>query len=242
MTYSDITIPTSWAPLLHRYAPEAKRFLGEVTHNLDKRAATGETVYPHANQILAAMELTPPEAVKVVIIGQDPYHGPGQANGLAFSVAPGCKIPPSLHNIFAELAADIGGPEPQNGDLTPWAKQGVLLLNTTLTVRKGAPGSHRAIGWTPFVKEVLESLIAYRLNNIEPYPISLLWGTHAQQIFSEMISPEDGLPTICSTHPSPFSTMRKGGAVPAFVGSRPFSRANAYLREVGLSPINWTLN
>jgi uracil-DNA glycosylase len=182
-------------------------------------------VYPPQDQVFAAFDLTPYEQTRVVILGQDPYHGPGQAHGLCFSVPPRVKIPPSLANIFTELAADLGCPQPRDGDLSPWAKQGVLLLNTTLTVREGQAGSHQGRGWELFTDQVLH------LINQRPNPVVfVLWGAAARRK-AKMIDPRHHI--IESAHPSPLSAHR------GFFGSRPFSRTNAVLTASGQSPIEW---
>ena len=187
-----------------------------------------ETVYPPREQLFTAFALTPPERVRVVILGQDPYHGPGQAMGLAFSVAPGVKLPPSLKNIFRELGADVGCPAPASGNLNAWAEQGVLLLNTVLTVRAGAAGSHGALGWQAFTDLVIGSMAALS------QPIAfVLWGSQAQKK-AELVLPAQGPRLILSApHPSPLSAYR------GFFGSRPFSQVNDFLTAHGEAPIRW---
>lgn len=198
---------------------------------------SGLTIYPPQSQIFQALTLTPPEKVKVVIVGQDPYHGPSQANGLAFSVSPGIPIPPSLRNIFRELHEDIGAKIPDSGDLTPWAKQGVLLLNTVLTVQGGTPNSHKDWGWQEFVLEV------FRLCVTLPQPtVFLLWGRQAQTFVSGLSL--DKLPNkrvLCSSHPSPLGAGKGSAGVPAFLGSKPFSKTNRLLKEMGAEPIEWEI-
>jgi len=188
------------------------------------------TVYPPAEKVFATLQLTPPERVKAVILGQDPYHGPGQANGLAFSVNPGVQLPPSLRNIFAELESDIGCvPPANNGDLTAWAKQGVLLLNTSLTVEEGKAGSHSKIGWQNFTKGIISACAQL------PQPIVfILWGAHAQELGSA-VGESPTKKKLMSPHPSPLSAYR------GFFGSKPFSNANQLLMEMGGEPIDWTL-
>ena len=189
-----------------------------------------ETVYPPREQLFRAFDLTPPDRVRVVILGQDPYHGPGQAMGLAFSVAEGVKLPPSLRNIFQELSADLGCPAPVCGDLTFWAEQGVLLLNTVLTVHSGHANSHSSLGWQAFTDQVIASLADL------PQPIAfVLWGAQAQKK-EILIQPACGPRLVLSgPHPSPLSAYR------GFFGSRPFSRINAFLSQQGATPIRWTL-
>jgi uracil-DNA glycosylase len=164
--------------------------------------------------------------VKVVIIGQDPYHGPGQANGLCFSVKDGVRMPPSLTNIFKEINADLGKPMPGTGDLERWARQGVLLLNATLTVRASTPGSHQNKGWGIFTDAVIRNISEHR-----DHIVYLLWGAYAQRK-GELIDRSRNL-VLASAHPSPFSADR------GFFGSRHFSKANAYLRQHGIGEIGW---
>lgn len=185
-------------------------------------------IYPDQNDIFNALHYTPYQDTKVVILGQDPYHGPGQAHGLSFSVKPGVKVPPSLQNIFKELHADLGCPIPENGYLVKWAKQGVLLLNSVLTVRAGEPNSHKNLGWETFTDKVIETLN----HRVEPV-VFILWGKFAQQ--KQQLITSDRHFIIQSPHPSPFSANR------GFFGSRPFSKTNKFLREAGLQEIDWEL-
>jgi len=209
--------------------------------SLDKRAEelrrTGTPVYPPRDSVFRAFELTPPERVKVVIIGQDPYHGAGQANGLAFSVSPGVTPPPSLANIFKELAADLGVSTPSSGDLTSWAEQGVLLLNTVLTVEQGRPNSHKDWGWQQFTSAIL------RACGELPQPVVfVLWGGQARNVFRD-----SGVKTgptkriVVSSHPSPLGAAKGSAGIPAFLGSRPFSTVNHLLEMMGTEPISWAL-
>ena len=189
------------------------------------------------------MELTPPDAVRCVIVGQDPYHTPGVANGLAFSANPGCKIPPSLRNVFKELASDMGCPMPTSPDLTPWASQGVLLLNTALTVRAGAAGSHSKWGWQSVTEEILRVCYAELPQGV----MFLLWGRHAQAAAQKAgiaLSDEKAYPrkcAFCSSHPSPLGASKGSAEIPAFLGSRPFSKTNAFLKSAGVPEIQWEL-
>ncbi|MCS6776298.1 MAG: uracil-DNA glycosylase [Chloroherpetonaceae bacterium] len=186
------------------------------------------TVYPPENEVFAALEVTPYARVAAVILGQDPYHGPGQAHGLSFSVRPGVRPPPSLKNILKELHADLGVPVPEHGCLTRWAEQGVLLLNTVLTVRAGEPLSHRGRGWETFTDAIIWQL------NARPDPVVfVLWGAPAQQ--KTRIIDATRHPVITAPHPSPLSA-RSG-----FFGSRPFSRVNTALRALGRAEIDWRL-
>lgn len=187
------------------------------------------TVYPSKENLFQALKLTSYEHTKVVILGQDPYHGPGQAHGLSFSVLPGVRIPPSLVNIYKELHSDLGVPIPNNGYLVPWAKQGVLLLNTVMTVRDGQANSHKGLGWERFTDAVIE-----KLNEREKPVVFILWGSHAQKK-GAFIDRHKHL-VLESVHPSPLSAHR------GFFGSRPFSKANAFLASQGMEPIDWTLS
>ncbi|MGM7703182.1 uracil-DNA glycosylase [Pseudalkalibacillus sp. Hm43] len=186
------------------------------------------TVFPDMYDIFNALHYTSYEDAKVVLIGQDPYHGPGQAHGLSFSVQPGVRQPPSLKNIFKELQADLGHDIPNHGSLLHWAKQGVLLLNTVLTVRKKEPNSHKGLGWEQFTNSVIQTL-----NEREKPVVFLLWGRHAQAK-EELITNGHHL-ILKSPHPSPFSANK------GFFGSRPFSKINMFLRENGMEEIDWRI-
>lgn len=183
-------------------------------------------VYPPAASIFAAFDASPFSETKVVIIGQDPYHGPGQANGLCFSVSPGIDMPPSLRNIFKEVSADTGAPMPADGDLTRWARQGVLLLNSSLTVREHQPKSHSGIGWERLTDAAVR-MLATKRDNI----VFILWGSDAIRK-GEFIDRSRHL-VLTSPHPSPLSAHR------GFFGNRHFSRANEYLAAHGKTPIVW---
>ncbi len=184
------------------------------------------TVYPPRNYIFNALKLTPFENVKVVIMGQDPYHGEGEAHGLSFSVQKGIKVPPSLQNIYKELYDDLGVPIRHDGDLTGWALEGVLLLNAVLTVLKDQPASHRNLGW-----EKLTDYIIQLINEKEEPVVFILWGNFAKEKRKYITNPKHYI--ITSPHPSPFSA-RNG-----FFGSRPFSKCNDYLISQGISPVHW---
>ncbi len=186
------------------------------------------TIYPQMNDIYNALNYTPYKSVKAVILGQDPYHGPNQAHGLSFSVQPGVKPPPSLENIFTELENDLGIQRPNHGYLIDWANEGVLLLNTVLTVRAGQAHSHRGIGWENFTNRVIEVL------NEKEHPIVyILWGKAAQSKIPLIDQNKHFI--IQSAHPSPLSAHR------GFFGSRPFSRTNDWLVKHGIEPIDWTI-
>lgn len=199
---------------------------------LDAEAAAGKQVYPPAADRFRALELTPLPAVRVVILGQDPYHGPGQAHGLSFSVRPGVKVPPSLANIYRELHADLGLVAPRHGCLEPWAKAGVLLLNTVMTVEGGRAASHRGRGWEAFTDAVIRAVAA------KPGPVVfLLWGAQAQAKagFVRTVAQGGEHLVLSAPHPSPLSAYK------GWFGSRPFSRANAFLEQHGAAPIDWAL-
>ena len=217
----------AWAPLLKNY------FSSDNFSFLAKRveeAYAGKEVYPPRKELFTALQLTPPEKVRVIVLGQDPYHEPGQAHGLAFSVKAGTRLPPSLRNIYKELEADIGLPPAEGGDLSSWAKQGVLLLNTVLTVEQGKANSHAAFGWQAFTDEVIKA--AAKL----PQPIAaVLWGAPAQKK-EELLKETSGPRLIIKApHPSPLSAYR------GFFGSRPFSQINRFLLANGEKAIDWKL-
>lgn len=223
MTQQILT--NDWEPLLRKqfalpYYKNLRTFLK------DEYAA--KTIYPPMNDIFNALHYTPFQHVKVVILGQDPYHGPNQAHGLSFSVQRGVPMPPSLKNIWKELASDLGCEIPSHGNLIKWAKQGVLLLNTTLTVEKGKAFSHRGKGWGMFTDEIIRTL-----NDKEQPIVYILWGKAAQQ--KVKLIDTDKHYIITSPHPSPLSAYR------GFFGSHPFSAANAYLKRSNQEPIDWAI-
>lgn len=224
---SDLLVDASWQK---RLAPEfAQPYMAQLLDFVARERSRGVSVYPPAEQVLAALRWTPYDQVKVVIIGQDPYHGPGQANGLAFGVAKGVAIPPSLRNIYQELQRDVGIPIPKHGCLQAWARQGVLLLNTTLTVEDGQPRSHDKQGWERFTDAVVAQL------GLHPSPlVFLLWGKAAQLKVAGMRKDPHHL-ILTAPHPSPLSAYQ------GFVGCRHFSQANAFLQEHGISPIDWAI-
>ena len=219
----DVKIAESWKPLLQ---PEFDKAYFSDLVNFVKTEYSQQTVYPPGPEIFAAFDHCPLDQVKVVIIGQDPYHGPGQANGLCFSVKDSIRKPPSLVNIFKEFRNDLGKPIPESGNLERWAEQGVLLLNATLTVRASSPGSHQKKGWEQFTDSVIQLLSTSKQGLV-----FILWGSYAQQK-GQVIDDSKHL-VLKSPHPSPFSADR------GFFGSKPFSRTNAYLKESGLNEIDW---
>ncbi|MFY4776072.1 uracil-DNA glycosylase [Metabacillus sp. RGM 3146] len=218
-------LQNDWQPLLETQFQEP--YYIKLREFLKQEYQSG-TTYPDQYDIFNALHCTSYEEVKAVILGQDPYHGHGQAHGLSFSVTPGVKIPPSLRNIFIELEDDIGCSAPGHGSLIKWAKEGVLLLNTVLTVRSGEANSHKGIGWERFTDEIIQVL-----NKREKPVVFILWGKHAQ-VKTEMIDSNKHF-IIESPHPSPFSASR------GFFGSKPFSKTNAYLKEMGLNEIDWCI-
>ncbi len=196
---------------------------------LSSEKSSGKIIYPPEEHIFSGFKLTPFNAVKVVILGQDPYHGLGQAHGLSFSVQPGVRLPPSLVNIYKELASDVGIERPTHGCLESWAKQGVLLLNAVLTVEADKPGSHAGKGWEEVTDAAIRQLSKKRSNLV-----FILWGSYAQKK-SALIDGRKHL-ILKSVHPSPLSSYR------GFFGSKPFSKANAYLVSKGLTPIDWQIS
>jgi uracil-DNA glycosylase len=219
-----------WAPWLQRWRASAD---GQATlAAVDARVAAGAVVYPA--DPLAALRLTPRASTRVLILGQDPYHGPGQAEGLAFSVPPGCRVPPSLRNIHAELQREFGLAPPGHGCLRAWAAQGVLLLNTTLTVEDGAAASHSSLGW-----QSLTSLICQALCDLRQPLVVLLWGAHAQRHWRQASAGRPAaLAVLTANHPSPLSARR---LPEPFIGCGHFGLANRALQAAGLSPLDWAL-
>lgn len=225
-TAATIRLHESWRIALTEELA-SPRMAALKTFLLAERAA-GKIIHPAGSQWFAALDLTPLEAVRAVILGQDPYHGPGQAHGLAFSVRPGVRPPPSLINIYKEMQADLGIPPARHGHLEHWARQGVLLLNSVLTVEQGLAASHQGRGWEGFTDAVI------RLVNARAEPaVFLLWGAHAQK--KAAFVDQERHCVIRSAHPSPLSAHN------GFFGSRPFSRANAFLTSHGQPPIDWAL-
>ena len=221
------TLPPAWQALFKDELQ--KPYWLSLEQRLSAAYESG-TVYPPAQQLFAAFEQTPPARVRAVILGQDPYHEPGQANGLAFSVNPGVKLPPSLQNIYKELEADLGVPAAKSGNLTSWARQGVFLLNTVLSVRAHAANSHKDLGWQTFTDAVIAALAAL------PQPVAfVLWGAQAQKKAALVKKSPHPRLILESPHPSPLSAYR------GFFGSRPFSQINAFLVSYGFSPVDWKI-
>lgn len=222
-------IPDSWRDALEPVlaSPEARRLGGF----LSAQEAAGKRIFPPQGTRLRALELTPLEAVKVVILGQDPYHGAGQAHGLAFSVEPGVRTPPSLVNIYKELKADLDLPIPAHGNLENWARQGVLLLNNALTVEEALPGSHHKRGW----EEITDAVVAAVAARQTPC-VFMLWGSHAQKKAARVTALEEGPHLVLKApHPSPLS------AYAGFLGCKHFSQANAFLEATGRGAVDWRL-
>lgn len=227
---AEIKLHSSWLEPLRNEFDSAYMQALKAWLLAEKHA--GKHIFPKGSEWFRALDLTPLEEVRVVILGQDPYHGPGQAHGLCFSVQPDVRIPPSLVNIYKELEADLGIPRARHGFLEHWARQGVLLLNSVLTVQMGMAASHQGKGWERFTDAVI------RLVNAKPDPVVfMLWGSHAQKKAAAVDSVDKGGRHLVlrSPHPSPLSAHN------GFFGSRHFSQANAFLAQHGRSPIDWAL-
>ncbi len=219
-----VKIDPSWLRFLQNEFAEP--YMADLMHFLESEYAQGKVIYPRKSDYFRALNLTPLEQVKVVILGQDPYHGSGQAHGLSFSVPKGVAPPPSLVNIFKELKSDLGMTPPKHGHLEGWAKEGVLLLNSVLTVEDGCAGSHAHKGWERFTDRVIEVISREREG-----VVFILWGAYAQKK-GGMIDRKKHM-VLSSPHPSPLSAHR------GFLGSKPFSLANQYLKTKGAPPVNW---
>ena len=223
----DVKIEQSWKNALA--CEFDKPYFASLVRFLHEEKAAGKTIFPPGSQIFKAFDLTPLSKVKVVILGQDPYHGEGQAHGLCFSVQKGVEPPPSLKNMFKELNSDIGMAIPNHGELTKWAKQGVLMLNTVLTVRKGMANSHRGMGWETFTDRVIEFL------NVREKPIVfLLWGSPARAKKKLITNPKHVI--LETVHPSPLSAYN------GFFGCKHFSKTNEILKSIGSAEIDWSLD
>ncbi|WP_226664882.1 uracil-DNA glycosylase [Microbulbifer aggregans] len=223
---ANVKIHPTWYAVLQ---PEFnKPYMAELRGFLQQEKQAGKNIFPPGGQIFNAFNSTPFDQVKVVILGQDPYHGAGQAHGLCFSVMPGVRIPPSLQNIYKELASDLGITPPTHGCLQPWAEQGVLLLNATLTVEESRAGAHQGRGWEQFTDAAVHALAEQRDGLV-----FILWGSYAQKKGS-FIDRNRHL-VLRAPHPSPLSAHR------GFFGTRPFSQANQWLEQHGEAPVNWAL-
>ena len=222
----DVRIEASWKDVLE---DEFKKpYFRQITDHIKTERVQGKTIYPPGQLIFNAFQQTPVERVKVVILGQDPYHGPGQAMGLSFSVPGGVSQPPSLINIFKELNDDVGVPLPNHGDLTKWAQQGVMLLNASLTVRAGEPMSHSKIGWHIFTNCVIS-----KISELQENVVFLLWGKFAQEKTGLIDLKKHHI--LKAPHPSPLSAQT------GFFGCKHFSKTNTWLMNKGLDPINWSI-
>ena len=221
----DVKIDETWKKNLKEEF--AKPYFENIVLHLKTERSQGKVIYPPGSLIFNAFNTTPLDKVKVVILGQDPYHGPHQAHGLCFSVQNGVPPPPSLVNIFKELHDDIGVRIPANGDLTKWARQGVFLLNASLTVRAGEPMSHSKIGWAQFTDIVIR-----KISDLKDHVVFLLWGKFAQE--KKILIDESKHLVLKAAHPSPLS-------VTGFSGCRHFSKTNEYLVKNGIDPVDWTL-
>ena len=223
---ADIRLEASWKSRIGDWF--ARDDMRALSAFLRQRMAAAATIYPPGGEIFAAFDATPFDAVKVVILGQDPYHGPGQAHGLCFSVRPGVPVPPSLDNIYKELARDTGFVRPDHGCLLPWTRRGVLLLNSVLTVEAGQPGSHQGKGWEGFTDHVVDVL-----NREREQLVFLLWGSYAQKKGAVIDARRHRV--LKAPHPSPLSAHR------GFLGCGHFSAANQSLARSGQAPIDWAL-
>ena len=225
---TDRAVKLNSAWLAHLESEFGQDYMQSLRQFLRNEKSRGKQIFPPGEQIFNALNTTPLDSVKVVILGQDPYHGPGQAHGLCFSVLPGVAVPPSLKNIFKELKADLGVPIPSHGNLQSWAEQGVLLLNAVLTVEKAMAASHQGKGWEQFTDRVVEVV-----NQSKEQVVFLLWGSYAQK--KGLIIDRKRHNVLQSTHPSPLSAYR------GFLGCQHFSQVNQYLEKTGQQPIDWTL-
>lgn len=219
----DIKLEASWKKVLE--SEFGKPYFSALTEKVRAAYVQG-SVYPSPKLVFHALDLCPFDTVRVVILGQDPYHGAGQAHGLSFSVPEGIRIPPSLKNIYKEITDDLGIPTPSSGNLEHWATQGVLLLNATLTVQNGQPASHQGWGWETFTDAIIKTI-----SDNKEHVVFLLWGNYARA--KKSLIDSDRHLILEATHPSPFS------AHSGFLGSKHFSQTNSYLEEHGQPPINW---
>lgn len=226
MAEGEVKLEESWK---HALGPEfSNPYMGELKRFLVAEKQAGKRIFPKGSEYFRALDLTPLDEVKVVILGQDPYHGFGQAHGLCFSVKPGVRIPPSLVNIYKEMETDLGIPPARHGFLEHWAEQGVLLLNSVLTVEESQAASHQGKGWERFTDAVIRAV-----NDECDGVVFILWGSYAQKK-AAFVDQQRHL-VLKSAHPSPLSAHN------GFLGSRPFSKANAYLQSIGKDPVDWRL-
>lgn len=223
---ANVQLDPSWRA---RLEPEfSKPYMKKLKSFLVEQRNAKKTIFPKAKEFFAALDATPFDRVKIVFLGQDPYHGPGQAHGLCFSVQPGVRPPPSLQNIYKELSMDVGFRPVKHGYLRHWAEQGVLLLNATLSVESGKAGSHQGQGWEEFTDEIIE-----RVNREREHVVFMLWGSYAQKKGARINSERHLI--LMAPHPSPLSAHK------GFLGCRHFSQANDYLVKTGQQPIDWQL-
>ncbi|MEB3766647.1 uracil-DNA glycosylase [Acinetobacter sp. MD2] len=225
---NKVQLDDSWKHALQEFLVGAQ--MEQLRHFLVAQKQDNKTIYPPSHLIFNALNITPIDQVKVVILGQDPYHGANQAHGLSFSVQKGLAIPPSLRNIFHELHSDLGVVSPKHGDLTQWAQQGVLLLNSVLTVEEAQPTSHQNQGWEAFTDHIIDVL-----NEQREHIVFILWGAYAQRKGRRI--DRDRHLVLTAVHPSPLAANRGG-----FFGCKAFSKTNDYLTQQGIAPINWQLD
>lgn len=223
----NIKLSDGWAN--HLQSEFKQEYIQNLFSFLQNEIKSGKVIFPETQNYFKALEIVDLKKVKVVILGQDPYHGPGQAHGLSFSVPQDVRFPPSLKNIFKELKNDLGIPTPGSGNLEPWAQQGVLLLNSVLTVEQGKAASHQGKGWEKFTDKVIDLV-----NQQTDHAVFILWGSYAQKK-AAFVDRKKHL-VLESVHPSPLSSHR------GFFGSKPFSQANAWLQAQGLAEIDWSLD
>ncbi|KAA9388108.1 uracil-DNA glycosylase [Neorhizobium galegae] len=226
MAEGEVKLEESWKIVLGQEFSDP--YMGELKRFLVAERQAGKRIFPKGSEYFRALDLTPLDEVKVVILGQDPYHGLGQAHGLCFSVKPGVRIPPSLINIYKEMETDLGIPPAKHGFLEHWAEQGVLLLNSVLTVEEGKAAAHQGKGWERFTDAVIRAV-----NDECDGVVFILWGSYAQKK-AAFVDQQRHL-VLKSAHPSPLSAHN------GFLGSRPFSKANAYLQSIGKDPVDWRL-
>jgi uracil-DNA glycosylase len=223
----SLNLPAHWQKIIIEQCEQD--YFRSMTQKITEQREQGIEIYPNDEDIYSAFQYVDIEKIKIIILGQDPYHGPNQAHGLAFSVTPNLPVPPSLKNIYKELASDIDDFKiPQHGHLSGWAEQGVLLLNTVLTVQKSKPHSHAKLGWEKFTDEIIANI-----SSVNPHCVFMLWGSHAQDKGNSIDEAKHLV--LKAAHPSPLSAYR------GFLGCRHFSKADAWLKQKKITPINWQL-